>query len=110
MSVAKALPNRRLRQSPENRPPGLVRSDLLSEFPLKKLGWLEIFEPARCGYSGLTSAGNNRDNDDDCDNNDARRTSSTAGNRTDNKGYSSTGKDSSNRKGNIRNCPDRTLY
>ena len=29
-------PNRPLRQSQENRPLGFVRSDLLSEFPLKK--------------------------------------------------------------------------
>jgi hypothetical protein len=42
MSRAKALPNRRLRQNQENRPLGLVWPNLLSEFPLKKLGWPEI--------------------------------------------------------------------
>ena len=110
MSRAKALcPNRRRRQSKEDRPPSLVRLDLLSEFPLKKIRLARnSFEPARCGYSGQTSAGNNRDNDDDGDNNDARRTGSTAGNRIDNKVCNtSTG---SIRKGNTRNSPDRTLY
>src|SRR6266567_9086173 len=43
MSRAKAqCPNRRLRQSQENRPPGLVRPDLPTSFRSKKLGWLEI--------------------------------------------------------------------
>ena len=70
MSRGKAsLPSRLHRQSRENRPPDLVRPDLLSEFPAEKLGWLDIFEPTQCGYSDIT-AGNNRD--DDGDNNDAR--------------------------------------
>src|SRR5260221_9937704 len=30
------------------------------------------FEPAQCGYSGQTSTGNDRDDDDDCGNNDGR--------------------------------------
>ena len=60
-------------------------------FRSKKLGWLEIVEPARCGYSGQTSTGNDRDNDNDCDNNDARRTGSTVGNRIDNKVWRNTG-------------------
>ena len=44
MSRAKALPNRPLRKSLENRPPGFVRSEIVSELPLKKLelGWPEI--------------------------------------------------------------------
>src|SRR5262245_4903717 len=33
-----------------------------SEFPLKKLGWLEIFRASPVWYSGQTSAGNSRDN------------------------------------------------
>ena len=111
MSRAKALrPNRRLRQSKENRLPALVRLDLRSELPLKKIRLARNrFEPARCGYSGPTSAGNNKDNGDDCDNNDAPRTNNTAGNRIDNKAYNNTGTDNSNRKGNIRhNSPART--
>src|SRR6478752_4422835 len=105
MSRAKALcPNRRLRQSKKiDRPSRGV--------PLKKIRLARnSFEPARCGYSGQTSTGNDRDNDGDCDNNDGRRTGSTAGNRIDNKVWRSTGTDKSTRKGNIRNSPDRTRY
>ena len=86
MSWAKALVNRPLRRSKGNRPPYLARPTPFSEFPLKEIRLARNkFEPARCGYSGQTSARNNRDNGDDCDNNDAHRTGSTAGNRIDNK-------------------------
>jgi len=60
------------------------------------------FEPARCGYSGQTSSGNNRDNDGG--NNDVRRTNSTGGNKV----WRNTGTENSNRRDNIRNSPDRT--
>jgi hypothetical protein len=113
MSLAKALhPNRRLRQNNEGRPPGFVRLGLHSEFPLKKIG-LARNNSSQPGVAipVKTSAGNNRDNDDGCDNSGARHASSKAGNRNDNKVYSNTGTDYSSRKGNIRrNSPDRTRY
>ncbi len=88
MSRAKALcPNRRLRQSKEDRPPGSrAAGSRPASFRSKKLGWLEIAssQPG-VAIPVKTNAGNNRDNDDDGDNNDARRTGSTAGNRIDNK-------------------------
>ena len=50
---------------------------------------------------GQISTGNDNDADNGGDNSDDRRTSSTVCN---------SGTDNSNRKGNIRNSPDRTRY
>jgi len=105
MSLAKALPNRPRRKSQEDRPPGFVRSNVLQRMPAQKIGLVrKYFEPARCGYSDQTSAGNNRDND--VGNNNVRRTNSTG----DNKVWHNTGTENSNRRDNIRNSPDRTRY
>ena len=104
MSRSKVLSlNRRLLRS-QNRPPRLGRVASSGEFPLKKIGWLEILSSQPCGYSGQPSTGS-YDADDGCDNNDGYRTSSTDGNKIDN-----IGTDNSNRKGNIRNSPDRSQY
>src|SRR6185436_21083779 len=108
MSWAKALVNRPLRRSKGNRPPYLARPTPLSEFPLKEIRLARNkFEPARCGYSGQTSTGNNRDSDNGCDNNDCRHTDSTADNRIDNKVWRNIGTDNCNHKGYTRNSPDR---
>jgi hypothetical protein len=112
MSGAKALcPNRRLRQSKKIDRLSRAAEISSAEFPLEKIRLARnSFEPAQCGYSGQTSTGNDRDDDDDCGNNDGRRTGSMAGNRIDNKVWRNTGTDKSTRKGNIRNSPDRTRY
>jgi hypothetical protein len=108
MGRTRALANRPLHQSKENRPPvSAVESP--QRVRAKKLGWLEKLEPARCGYSGQTSTGNNKDAGDGCDSNDAR-TDSMGGNSYDNKVSRNTCTDNSNRKGNIRNSPDRSRY
>src|SRR6476659_9062215 len=113
MSRAKALcPNRRLRQS--KKIDRLPRAAGISsaQFPLKKIRLArKSFEPAWCGYSGQTSTGNDKDNDDGCGNNDGRRTGSMADNRIDNKVWRNTGTDKNTRKGNIlRSSQDRTRY
>ena len=112
MSRVKALhPKRRLRQNKKIHRLFRAAESRQRSFRSKKLGWLEIVEPARCGYSGQTSTGNDRDNDSDCGDNDGRHTDSTAGNRIDNKVWRNTGTDNSNRKGyTLRNSPDRSRY
>src|SRR4029077_2725919 len=113
MSQAKALcPNRRLRQSKKIDRLSRAAGISSAKFPLKKIRLARnSFEPARCGYSGQTSTGNDRDDDNDCDNNDGRHIGSMAGNRTDNKVWRNTGTDKNTRKGNIlRSSQDRTRY
>src|SRR4030095_1963858 len=54
MSPSKTLPNRPLRKNQENRPRGC--GEWVSEPVTQKLGWLDNFEPARCGYPGQNLA------------------------------------------------------
>jgi len=108
MSRGKALrPNRRLRQS---RKIDHLSGVAQQSFRSNKLGWLEIASSQPSVAIPVTSTGNDRDDDDDCGNNDGRRTGSMAGNRIDNKVWRNTGTDKSTRKGNIRNTQDRTRY
>src|SRR5689334_20587296 len=113
MSRAKARrPSRRLRLSKKNRTvsysEGGIRPQRVSAQKIRLAR--NTFEPARCGYSGQTSTGNNTDDGNDGGNNDERRTGSKAGNRTDNKVWRNTSTENSTRKGNIRSSPDRTRY
>ena len=109
MNRAKGLDrNRRLRQTPEDRNAWAPGGWSSGESPLKKIALARNVSSQRGVAIPAISAGNNRGNDDDCDNDDALRTSSTAGSTIDNKVCNtSTG---STRKGNIRNSPDRTRY
>ena len=109
MNRAKALRrNQRLRQTPEDRKAWSRGGWSSGESPLKTLALARNVSSQRGVAIPAISAGNNRGNDDDCDSNDALRTSSTAGSTIDNRVCNtSTG---STRKGNIRNSPDRTRY
>jgi len=100
MSQAKApWPNLRLRQNEETRSAESLAGGS-PQVPLKKLGLLEILEPACCGYPGQTSTGK-KNNDDGGDNNDVRHASSPA---------DSNKVSRNSTQGNIRNSPIRIRY